>query len=68
MLITQDGDFADIRQYPAPHSGIVIVDMPDRLSIETKIRVILDDLAQLAGQSLTNAVVTVAPGQVRVRR
>ena len=67
-LITQDSDFADIRAYPAPHAGIVIADLPDQLAIAGKMRVILDGLASLAGQSLANAVVTIAPGRVRVRR
>lgn len=67
-LITQDGDFADIRAYPAPHAGIVIVDLPDRLSITVRIQLILDGLASLAGQSLADAVATISPGRVRVRR
>ncbi|HKV86163.1 MAG TPA: DUF5615 family PIN-like protein [Ktedonobacterales bacterium] len=67
-LITQDGDFADIRAYSPPHAGIVILDVPDRLSIALKMRIALDGLAQLAGQSLADAVVTISPGQVRVRR
>lgn len=67
-LITQDGDFADIRAYPPPHAGIVILDATDRLSVTAKMRVVLDGLAQLAGQSLANAVVTISPGHVRVRR
>lgn len=67
-LITQDGDFADIRAYAAPHAGIVIVDLPDRLSITARIQLILDALASLAGQSLANAVVTISPGRVRIRR
>jgi predicted nuclease of predicted toxin-antitoxin system len=67
-LITQDGDFADIRAYPAPHAGIVIVALPDRLSITVRIQLILDGLASLADQSLANAVVTIAPGRVRIRR
>ena len=67
-LITQDSDFADIRAYPAPHAGIVIADLPDQLAIAGKMQVILDGLASLAGQFLANAVVTIAPGRVRVRR
>ena len=67
-LITQDNDFADIRAYPPPHAGIVIADLPDRLAVAGKMQVILDGLASLAGQSLSDAVVTISPGRVRVRR
>ncbi|HEY7343419.1 MAG TPA: DUF5615 family PIN-like protein [Ktedonobacterales bacterium] len=68
IIITQDSDFADIRAYPPPHAGIVIADLPDRLVIAAKMQVILDGLASLVGQSLANAIVTIAPGKVRVRR
>ena len=67
-LITQDNDFADIRAYPAPHAGIVIADLPDRLAIGAKMQTILDGLSSLVGQSLANTVVTIAPRRVRVRR
>lgn len=67
-LITQDNDFADIRAYPTPHAGIVIADLSDQLSTAMKMQLILDGLASLAGQSLANAVITISPGRVRVRR
>ncbi|HVB74645.1 MAG TPA: DUF5615 family PIN-like protein [Ktedonobacteraceae bacterium] len=68
VLITKDKDFADIRAYPPPHPGIVIVDVPDVLTVATLVQLIIGGLASLAGQSLTNAVVTISPGRVRVRR
>jgi hypothetical protein len=46
----------------------VIADLPDRLVIAAKMQVILDGLASLVGQSLANAIVTIAPGKVRIRR
>lgn len=67
-VLTRDKDFADIRAYPPPHAGIVIADVPDVITVATFIQLILDGLASLAGQSLANAVVTIAPGRVRVRR
>jgi predicted nuclease of predicted toxin-antitoxin system len=67
-LITQDGDFGDIRHYPAPHAGIVIADLPNQLRVAAKMQVIIAGLAQLAGQSLASALVTISPGRVRVRR
>ncbi len=67
-VLTRDKDFADIRAYPPPHAGIVIANVPDVITVATFIQLILDGLASLAGQSLANAVVTIAPGRVRVRR
>jgi predicted nuclease of predicted toxin-antitoxin system len=68
LVITKDKDFSDIRTYPIPHFGIVIVDVPDNITVTTFIQTVVDSLNSLAGQSLTHAVVTIAPGRVRVRR
>lgn len=67
-IITHDEDFADIRRFPPPHAGIVVVDIPNRLTVAARVRIIVNGLAQIAGQSLDGAVVTIAPGRVRVRR
>ena len=67
-LVTKDKDFADIRAYQTSHAGIVIVDVPDAISVATFMQLILAGLASLIGQSLASAVVTIAPGRVRVRR
>ena len=68
IVITKDKDFADIRAYPPPHASIVIADVPDVISVATFTQLMVDGLASLVGQSLTNAIVTIAPGRVRVRR
>lgn len=67
-LITRDKDFADIRRYPTPHAGIVIVDIHDEVSIGSLIQFVTEGLASLTGQSLANAVITISLGRVRVRR
>lgn len=67
-ILTGDKDFSDIRAYPPPHAGLVIVEVPDTLPPETRKRVILRQLATLAGQSLANTLVIIQPGRVRVRR
>lgn len=66
--ITKDKDFAGIRAYPLPHAGIVIVAVPDTITVSSFMQVVLDGLVSLAGQSLANAVAAIAPGHVRVRR
>ena len=67
-IVTKDKDFADIRAYPTPHAGIVIADIPDAVTVAMFVQLILDGLATLSGQPLANAVVTISPGHVRVRR
>jgi predicted nuclease of predicted toxin-antitoxin system len=67
-LITEDKGIANTRNYPPPHAGIVVSDSPDILTIATQIQLLLDGLASLVGQSLANAVITISPGRVRVRR
>ena len=66
IVVTKDKDFSDIRAYSTPHFGIVIVDVPDNITVIMFMRRIIDSLNSLAGQSLANAVVTIAPGRVRV--
>ncbi len=67
-IITKDKDFADIRAYPIPHAGIVIADIADTVTITAFVQHIMDGLASLTGQPLANAVVTILPGRVRIRR
>lgn len=67
-IVTKDKDFASIVAYPTPHAGIVIVDIPDTVTVATFLQLIMDGLTSLVGQSLANAVVTISPGRVRVRR
>lgn len=67
-MITEDKDFANPLHYPPPHAGIIISDLPDRLTVATQVQILLDVLVYLAGQTLADAVVTVSPGRVRVGR
>jgi predicted nuclease of predicted toxin-antitoxin system len=67
-IVTGDKDFSDIRAFPPPHAGIVVVEVPDTMLPEPRKKLILLQLATLAGQSLENALVIVEPGRVRIRR
>ena len=66
-VITEDVGFGNIRIYPSPHFGIVLVQFPPRLRLATRLQVVLDGLAALSGQSLASAIVVIEPGRVRVR-
>jgi predicted nuclease of predicted toxin-antitoxin system len=67
-LITADGGFGNLLEYPPPHAGIVIVRVPDTLAIAHRIEVIATGLAGLAGQPRQDALITIEAGRVRVRR
>lgn len=67
-LITADLGFGNALRYPPPHAGIVVVRVPDTLSIAQRLQVIVDGLGLLAGQSFKDTLVTIEIGHVRVRR
>jgi predicted nuclease of predicted toxin-antitoxin system len=67
-LVTIDTGFGNLLQYPPPHAGIVVVRLPDALSITRRLEMIANGLAVLAGQPLENTLVMIEVGRVRVRR
>lgn len=67
-IITGDKDFSDLRAFPPPHAGIIVVEVPDTLSPAQRKRLMLRELALLAGQLLDNTLVIIEPGRVRIRR
>lgn len=68
-LITQDHDLErDTGQFPSPHPGVVLVELPQDWPREDKVQRILSSLHSLMGQSLENTLVIVEPSQVLVRR
>lgn len=69
MLITQDHDLErDTGQFPSPHAGVILVELPQEWPRENKMRRILAALRSLQGQSLRDTLVIVEPSQVLVRR
>lgn len=67
-IVTHDKGFGNLQAYPPPHAGIVLIRLPDQMTIANKINIILAALASLTGQPLADAVVTVEPGRTRVHR
>ncbi|HZC80013.1 MAG TPA: DUF5615 family PIN-like protein, partial [Ktedonobacterales bacterium] len=68
-LITQDHDLErDTGQFPPPHPGIILIELPQDWPREDKVQRIVAALRSLAGQSLQNMLVIVEPSQVLVRR
>lgn len=67
-LVTYDREFGNALIYPQPHAGIVVGDRIDHFAPEAQVRLLLDGLKTITGQSLANAIVIVAPGRVRIHR
>ena len=69
ILITQDHDLErDTGQFPRPHAGIVLVELPQHWPQDDRLLRIVAALHGLAGQSLDDALVLIEPSQVLVRR
>ena len=66
-IITRDKDFLKTDQFPIPHSGIIVVRLPNSTSVAEVVREVLNALTTLTEQDLTNKVFVVEPGQVRLR-
>lgn len=68
-LITRDFDFADVRNYPpADYAGLIVVDVPNEMSVDAVdgvIEALLRESALLS--SLPGKLAMVQPGCVRVR-
>jgi predicted nuclease of predicted toxin-antitoxin system len=68
-LVTQDHDLErDTGQFPPPHPGVVLVELPQGWQRDDRTRRIIAALRSLAGQSLQDALVIIEPSQVLVRR
>jgi uncharacterized protein DUF5615 len=66
-IITRDKDFLKTDQFPLPHSGIIVVRLPNSTPVADVILEVLNALATLKEQDLTNKVFVVEPGQVRLQ-
>jgi predicted nuclease of predicted toxin-antitoxin system len=65
-IITRDKDFLKTDQFQIPHSGIIVVRLPNNTSVAEVVREVLNALATLNEQDPTNKVFVVEPGQVRL--
>jgi predicted nuclease of predicted toxin-antitoxin system len=69
VILTEDMDFSNELTFPSHlHAGIFIFRIPNKLSIQATIEVVVDALAQLSDDPLVGTLVVVRPGHLRVRR
>ena len=65
-IITRDKDFLKTDLFPTPHSGIIVVSLPNSTSVADIIREVINALTSLSEQDLANKVYIIEPGQVRL--
>lgn len=67
-IITIDLQFANTPKYPPPHFGIIVLRLPNSTPTTNLIQEVQNALTALAEHDLTNTLVIVEPGRVRIRR
>ena len=65
-IITRDKDFLKTDLFPTPHSGIIVVSLPNSTSVADIIREVINALTSLSEQDLANKVYIIEPDQVRL--
>jgi predicted nuclease of predicted toxin-antitoxin system len=69
LLVTSDKDFSNIIQYPlGSHAGIIVLRVPDRLSVLEVNQLVQDALGALSAVDLTGLLVIVRLHGIRIRR
>lgn len=67
-LITQDHDLErDTGQFPSPHPGVILIELPQGWPRDHKVERILAALRSLVGASLENTLIIIEPSQALVR-
>ena len=64
IIITRDKDFLKTDLFPIPHSGIIVVRLPNGSSIADIIHEVINALATLSERDLANKVYIIEQGRV----
>jgi len=66
IIITRDKDYLKTDLFPIPHSGIIVVSLPNDTTAANIAREVINALSTLLEQDLANKVYIIEPGQVRL--
>lgn len=66
VIITRDKDFLKTDLFPIPHSGIIVVRLPNGTSIADIIHEVINALATLSEEDLANKIYIIEQGRVRL--
>ena len=68
VIVTRDGDFGDIRNYPpSDYAGILVVDVPDNFTAAQIVAVLAAFLDASPTIDLNKKLVVLEPSRVRIR-
>lgn len=67
-IVTRDGDFGDIRNYP-PHeyAGILVVDVPDHFTATQIVAILVAFFDASPSVDVNHKLIVLEPGRVRIR-
>lgn len=63
-IITRDKDFLQTDLFPTPHSGIIVIRLPNYMSVTDLVLEVVNALTNLQGQDLANQVYIIEPGRI----
>jgi predicted nuclease of predicted toxin-antitoxin system len=68
-LVTLDTDFGNILHFPTEaHRGIFVARFPDRISIATIMRSIVDCIRSISDEEVEKTLIIIEPGAIRFHR
>ena len=65
-IITRDKDYLKTDLFPFPHSGIIVVRLPNETPVADVVREVLNALTTFSEHDLANKIYIIEPGQVRL--
>jgi len=68
-LVTVDRDFTNILHFPTEsHRGIFVARFPDRISIATLLRSIVEAIRSVPDEEVEKTLIIIEPGAIRLHR
>ena len=66
IIITRDKDYLKTDLFPAPHSGIIVVSLPNNTPVDIVVREVMNAVTLLGERELANKVYVIELGQVHL--
>lgn len=65
-ILTRDKDFLHAELFPTPHSGIIVVNLPNNAPVAVVVREVMNAVTELEVRLLANKAYIIEPGLVRL--
>jgi predicted nuclease of predicted toxin-antitoxin system len=65
-ILTRDKDFLHAELFPTPHSGIIVVNLPNNAPVAVVVREVMNAVTELEVRLLANKTYIIEPGLVRL--